>query len=995
MQQNTKIRIKKIIVVERDKSFVVITKDNVRLVLELNEGIRQKRFELIAKVADLMLMNAQKNEECKISAGKLLAALNLSKKNYRNKIYYPWYQFSKDSRVTGKKSLFKLFYINDKGEKTLIEKPKIRQSFGEAFFQKEKGLFFDQEKGKRTSRTAYFWLGEYKTTKIEFDPPFYTYKEHFEVISRLRQNEFNHLDDWIDLYAIDTRLSRLQEQVREDPVIATELINKCVNTGENIIVFGESGSGKTFTCLKLFEAYKENYLHKGASLTERIPLLIELSRTQDKKLEKVIKENIDDKQFAKDKNNYIIFLDGLNESGTFEDQKRVFFEIERFSTLNPETRLIVSTQTISEHHLKSGFKLYEIQPFRKEDVIDYLCKFQDKFASKKEAETFYDNLPELIKAFVSIPVFLYLLVSTYEKGKQVIVSTPGELIGQYENFLCGYRKSRPLDMDKEYRYRVIPFIAFNMCINNEIDITFNRFNEYVHMYNKETPASINEREVRDVITNRFRLIKRNEKDDFRFIFQIIRDYFAAIYIKHSKIKPKNIFELIYSNNKLNDDIANALKLLVSIVDPEIANSFVHKFIEKDIYLACDMFAWSTIDTYDAEFLFLMRRKIDIYSREYLFNINVVITFYLKMLDLIQRAGKLIEPMSADYYQDLGASYLNRLNHDRATESYKKAIQIYEINNMQNNPKYPMLLSNLACAYDNKLDNERALEIHKKAIKVFEKNKLRNHPNYAQSLMNAGNSYAYSFEFDNSLRAFEKAIKIYENNNMHNHPECARSYMNLGLTYRDISDNHNAIIAYKKTIAIYEKINMHNHPDFAESYMNLGLSYCETLDYDNALEAYNKAIDTYKKNYMQTHPKSAKCLMNLGNVYLSQSNFNKSLEIYQKSLNIYEKNNMQTHPDYAICLTNLGSTYHGLMSYALAMNIYNEAITVYEMNNMHNHPEYALCLANSGSTYDSMGKKEKAIQIIELSLSILEGSVGKNHAYYNSCMEMLIEINKEN
>ena len=450
------------------------------------------------------------------------------------------------------------------------------------------------------------------------------YKEYFDQISRIRKEEFEHLGNWVDLDAVETKLTSQQEYDRGRTLSALNLINECVKTARNALIFGESGAGKTFTCLKLFEKIKEEYCRSDAAINERIPLFVELSRVRNKGLDELIREGINEDQFNNDKDKYLIFLDGLNEVGDLEDQKRIFSEIKRFCVSDPETRLFVTTQTIAEYHQRSGFELYEIQPFEKEDVIEYLCKFKDKFGSRQEAESFYDDLPDLIKGFISIPVFLYLVLSTYKKGMQARIISPGQLIGQYEEFLCGPRESRPIDLDEDYRKGVIPFIAFNMCQNNEINLDLRDFNEYVHQYNSDNSSSINEREIKDIVTNRFRLMKADgERHDLRFIFQTLRDYLAAVYMKSKAFNPDKISELVYKDSVMNDDIVSAVRLLAGIAMPEAAKDIINVFIEKDPYLACEIYAWSSIAGYEAGFIDVIKNKIDIHSRGYLLNLNSV------------------------------------------------------------------------------------------------------------------------------------------------------------------------------------------------------------------------------------------------------------------------------------------------------------------------------------------------------------------------------------
>ncbi|MGR3316891.1 MAG: DUF2225 domain-containing protein, partial [Candidatus Anammoxibacter sp.] len=528
---------------------------------------------------------------------------------------------------------------------------------------------------------------------------------------------------------------------------------------------------------------------------------------------------------------------------------------------NRETRLIVTTQTLSEYHQCSGFELYEIQPFKKEDVIAYLAQFRDKFESSLEAESFYENLPELIKEFISIPVFLYFMVSIYEKGKPFEINSPGNLICKYEEFLFGMRDGEfsRSDMEDVYRKELIPFIAFNMCQNSEIDITVNRFNHYVNLFKEKYnyTSSIDEIETMDIVTNRFMLMKSNEKGELRFILQTLRDYLAAVYmkneIKNNELNPGKIFGLVYTDSIKNSDIANAVKLLAGIVRPEIVKEIIQPFIEKELYLACEIFAWSSIEKYEEVFIDLIKSKIDINSREYLLNLNEAVSFYIKVLDILQKCGKGGEPDYALCNMNLGVVYWSKLDNDDAIDSYKLAIEILKKNNMQAHPDYALCYMNLGITYRSKLDHDRAIDFYKDAIGIYKENNMQTHPDYARCHMNMGCGYGHKSNHDGAINAFKMAIGIYEKNNMHEHPDYAICNMNLGVAYNNKLNHDKAINAFKKAIVIYEKNLMNDHPDYALCHMNLGETYRDKGEKDEAIKSFELALSILKQSVGNGHP----------------------------------------------------------------------------------------------------------------------------------------------
>lgn len=173
-------------------------------------------------------------------------------------------------------------------------------------------------------------------------------------------------------------------------------------------------------------------------------------------------------------------------------------------------------------------------------------------------------------------------------------------------------------------------------------------------------------------------------------------------------------------------------MLVGIVKPETAKGIIHKFIEKDLYFACELFAWSSIDVYEEKFIKLIS-KIDIHSREYLLNLNSVVSFYIKVLDHLQRAKRLDEPISTGYMRGLGIAYWEKLDHELAMDTYKKAIPIYEQNQMLNHPEYAKCQMNLGIAYRDIGESDEAIQNLEFVLSIFDQSVGKDHPDYNKCL----------------------------------------------------------------------------------------------------------------------------------------------------------------------------------------------------------------------------------------------------------------------
>lgn len=618
------------------------------------------------------------------------------------------------TQIQGCRKPFFLLYVEVFG-KDIISTVEIHRHLAKLWYERETGEKLDLE-GLET---------QIEVTTSEEES---RYIEYFNSISKLQEEEFKDLRYWIDLAAIENIALSQGKQKTGKSVNVIDLVEECEKHGENALIYGQSGSGKTLTCLKLFEKFREKFSQSKSASNERIPLFVELSQINPDDFENSIRGKIDKDLFEQDKDKYIIFLDGLNEVGDVSKQQRVLGKIVRFARLNPNTRLFITTQAFDTFYNNlSGFLLYEIQPLDKTNVIDYLTKFQDKFALQKEAETFFDDFTDVMREFLSIPVFLKNLVSYYEKDKHLKIGNPGQLFQKYEDFLCGSGKRFRPELKKSYRKRFLPFLAFNMCIENEIKIRWDRFNEYVQNYNKKYNSSINESDVEEALSFKFRIMKKDENESLEFQHQAIRDYFAGVHMLHmldEKSKAEKILNHVYSNSTKNENIINAVKFLAGIAEPQNSKAIIQKSLEKDLYLACELFAWSSIDTYDHEIVESISDKIKYDSWEYRTNLKSVFRFYLKALDLWQKANKHDEPISAFFRLNLGIAYFLEGDFEMVIKHCTEAISIYENSNMGRCRYVGLCFELIGCAHTHKFDSETAGKYLEKAKSISEEHNIK-------------------------------------------------------------------------------------------------------------------------------------------------------------------------------------------------------------------------------------------------------------------------------
>ncbi|HHT9153717.1 MAG TPA: tetratricopeptide repeat protein, partial [Candidatus Hypogeohydataceae bacterium YC40] len=552
-------------------------------------------------------------------------------------------------------------------------------------------------------------------------PPKVAYENYFKAVSRRREEELLRLGHYAGLPAIDTRLAKTGEKARW----ATEVIEESIQKGEKAVISGESGSGKTFTFLKLFETFKEKYLKDESPY---IPLFVELYMLKYYNFCELLNgtylnAKIDDHRYERDKSRYIVFLDGLNES---PNPEQAFKDIKTLSSIS-----FISTQRAYDFLQKASFgPTFQIEALDPQQVIDYLCNFKGKFPSRMEAEEFYyKRLDESLKEQVRRPVTLFFLATLYDETG-TIPHNLGDLLSRFVDFVCERRLGDVSVQISEsiaprYKEEVLPVVAFRMCQNRERTLTRENLKEII---NNEFGQAVDFYDFETHTSRRYWLLKekKGEREKyFEFTLELLRDYFAARYMVAAgfSLRVSKLLELVFPEDGRQADptFSSVSEILCGIVSEPEAVEIIESILPKDPYLAASCFARSSITSLQEDLLWKVSAKIDSNDPRYFPSINKIVQFRKKALELYRSNGKENDPSYGRCQMNLGIALRNKLDHDGAIEAYRKALKVYEENQMQNHPSYGRCQMNLGSALSDKLDYDGAIEAYRKALKVYEEN----------------------------------------------------------------------------------------------------------------------------------------------------------------------------------------------------------------------------------------------------------------------------------
>ncbi|WP_262173239.1 metallophosphoesterase [Saccharococcus sp. Marseille-Q5394] len=214
--------------------------------------------------------------------------------------------------------------------------------------------------------------------------------------------------------------------------------NKLCNYDRNLVMFGQSESGKTTLLYRIaLEILENSYVSK------KIPVFIDLktiaSRSIFKKVSQFLGRNLKSTTEILEKNNTVLLLDNLRY---IISNEKLYNELNEMLTKYPKMKIIATYDSLSQENLPSEFlghpiskqvDIANIEYFRSTEIQTLMQRWFNKESEKVEDE----NLIQIIKNFhllniPSTPLAVSLFLWIYEKQKGFI---PRNNAAMVQNFV--------------------------------------------------------------------------------------------------------------------------------------------------------------------------------------------------------------------------------------------------------------------------------------------------------------------------------------------------------------------------------------------------------------------------------------------------------------------------------------------------------------------------------------------------------------------------------
>ena len=281
--------------------------------------------------------------------------------------------------------------------------------------------------------------------------------------------------------------------------------------------------------------------------------------------------------------------------------------------------------------------------------------------------------------------------------------------------------------------------------------------------------------------------------------------------------------------------------------------------------------------------------------------------YDDAITYLQKAKQL--KATATVFFELGYAYENSGKKNEATETYKKALELY--------PKYYDAEKHLGDIYYEDKNYATALNYYKR---YFEASKVDD----AYYYYKAG-------QCANNLKDYADAILYLEKYEPGTRKDFAKKYTQIGYAYYMTGYNDDAINAYQKALEA-------NPTDGAVLRGIADIYYANLEDYNKALEYFNLALQYDEKN-------SGDCYYKTGWIYIQQQKYEQAIVVLEKAADYDTKD--------ADSREQLGYAYFMLNKYDEAILQFNKSIEL--------DPQSGISYFYKGLSYASLNQKENAME----------------------------------
>jgi len=271
--------------------------------------------------------------------------------------------------------------------------------------------------------------------------------------------------------------------------------------------------------------------------------------------------------------------------------------------------------------------------------------------------------------------------------------------------------------------------------------------------------------------------------------------------------------------------------------------------------------------------------------------------------------------------------------------------------------------------------EKAMESYKECLKIYEE--LDHKRGISVSLNNIGAIYIQLEDHASTIEYYNRSLAIKEETG--DRKGMGTSLTNIAVVYMSQGDYNRAEATYRKSLAIAKEVKSNSNISLV--YSGLGLVYKYKMEFDSALVYFNKSLTILTDE--NDRRGIARRYTNIGNVYKNMGYLDSAMMYHQKSLAIKKEVNDIT--GYSLSLNNIGNIHRRKNEYEKAVKLYKESLILAQES----HDAIAIKLASNGLLLSYC-----ALDSVELALEHMQRSHGIRIQMIEHNFQILSEAGKE-
>lgn len=329
----------------------------------------------------------------------------------------------------------------------------------------------------------------------------------------------------------------------KETIIDTSHVNNLLKIGDNILIVGTGGIGKSMLLRYLFlnSAYDSDY----------IPVFVELRKISNQTADnisiiKLIKECLaqydvklseDDIELCLRSGKYLFLFDALDEVKE-ELARKTAEEIQKFCSKYPENKCIITSRHTDNHRLLETFKIMYSLPLSKKLAIKLSEKIWENDEKTVEfCKQLKDELFEKHRSFAENPLLLSMMFLTFMRNLDIpnhladFYSKAYEAIySRHDNSNKGfYRRDFKCKNLDEGQFKILfARVCFQTFFKQKYEFSEKEILDYIRYSAVFLGFDINEKDYLTDLRNAVCLIIK-DGTVYKFAHRSFQTYFAAVY----------------------------------------------------------------------------------------------------------------------------------------------------------------------------------------------------------------------------------------------------------------------------------------------------------------------------------------------------------------------------------------------------------------------------------------------------------------------------------